>query len=72
MPTVGPENEAALWGHEVRGQAQGQGAGASGPQTGVGCDTSQGRARGGLRHQLGTVVGQTREQVPPAPSEEPV
>lgn len=36
MPTVGPENEVALWDCEVKGQAQREGTRASGPQLGSG------------------------------------
>lgn len=81
MPTMGPENEVALWNGKVKGQGQIPGqARASRPQGGSwavqlarsGRSWPHGLSLGVLRHQLGTVVGQARQQIGPAPVEEVV
>lgn len=79
MPTTGPENTVALWGRDVKGEAQKpRWPERQGLWEGVGVCNWPGQSPphwlslGVLRHQLGTVVGQTRQQMGPAPVEEVV
>lgn len=63
MPTMGPEKEVPLW---DRGEGPGSKAIVRASSR------SQELNLGSLHHQLGTIMGQSRQQVCPAPVEEVV
>lgn len=71
MPTMGPEKEVPLW-TEVKGQSLKPLSECRRSRSNLDSTKSQQLNLGSLRHQLGTVMGQSRQQVCLAPVEEVV